>query len=47
LGASRPTITRIVADLPTPLRILCRLTSGNRQLWHPAAPELAATPFCS
>jgi hypothetical protein len=28
--------------LPVPLRILCRLTSGNRQLWPSAAPKLSA-----
>jgi len=33
--------------LPTPLRILCRLNSGDRQPCRPAAPELTATPFCS
>jgi len=26
--------------LPAPLRILCRLNSGNRQPCRPAAPEL-------
>ena len=33
-----------VTDLPTSLHILCRLTSGNPQPYHPAAPELPATP---
>jgi hypothetical protein len=36
-----------VTGLPTPLRILCRLTRGNRQPCHPAALELTAMPFCS
>jgi hypothetical protein len=36
-----------VTDLPALLRILCYLTSGNRQPCRPAASELAATLFCS
>jgi hypothetical protein len=33
--------------LPAPLRILCRLTGGNRQPCHPAAPVLTAMSSCS
>ena len=34
----------LVSGLLAPLRILCRLNSGNRQPCRPAAPELTATP---
>ena len=44
-GRSRPSIMRIVVDLPAPLRVLCSLTSGNRvarwrkaRCWCPRRP---------
>ena len=36
-----------VSGLPAPVRIPCRLTSGNCQPRSPAAPELVSPPFCS
>jgi hypothetical protein len=42
-GRVRPVMMRSVVDLSAPVRILCYLTSENRQLCHPVGARRVAT----